>query len=394
MENRPVPWRTIWAAIGSVVLATLGIALVVAMSRILFWLLVAGFLAVALNPAVDVLIRRGHMRRGLATSVVVLLGVVVLAGMVFLFVRPLVDQGSRLADDLPQYVDDAEHGRGPIGDLIQRYDLADKLREQRDAIQGDIGRLGTQSLAILGTIGSALAATLTVFVLTFMILMEGDRLVAGALAVVPDRHRDHVARVGADCARSVTGYVTGNVFISLIAGGSSFVMMLATGTPFAGVLALWVGLTDLIPLIGALLGAVVVVLVAFLHAPAAGIVAIVFFVVYQQIENHVLQPAVQSRTVRLNPLTVLVSALIGVELGGLLGALLAIPVAGIITVIVRDIHLGLREDLHGVTEETDEPDVDPATDGSAFVERDGDEVVAPKELTDQIAVDRPARSAT
>ena len=211
---------------------------------------------------------------------------------------------------------------------------------------------------------------------------------------MPDRHRDHVARVGADCARSVTGYVTGNVFISLIAGGSSFVMMLATGTPFAGVLALWVGLTDLIPLVGALLGAVVVVLIAFLHAPAAGIVAIVFFVVYQQIENHVLQPAVQSRTVRLNPLTVLVSALIGVELGGLLGALLAIPVAGIITVIVRDIHLGLREDLHGVTVETDEPDVDPATDGSAFVERDGDEVVAPKELADQIAVDRPARSAT
>ena len=142
----------------------------------------AGFLAVALNPAVDLLIRRAHMRRGLATSVVVLLGVVVLAGMVFLFVRPLVDQGSRLADDLPQYVDDAEHGRGPIGDLIQRYDLADKLREQRDSLQGDIGRLGTQSLAILGTIGSALVATLTVFVLTFMILMEGDRLVAGVLA--------------------------------------------------------------------------------------------------------------------------------------------------------------------------------------------------------------------
>ncbi len=390
MEQRGVPWRTIWATIGSVALVIAGILFVVAVQRILVWLLVAGFLAVALNPAVDLLVRRARMRRGAATSMVVLVGVVLLAGMIFLFVRPLVDQGSQFAQDLPQYVDDAQHGRGPIGDIVQRYDLADKLREERQQLQDDIGRLGSQSLTVLGSIGTAIAATLTVFVLTFMLLMEGNKLTAGVLALVPERHREHVARVGADCAKSVSGYVTGNLLISVIAGATSFVMLLATGTPFAGVLALWVGLTDLIPLIGALLGAIVVVLVALLHSPSAGIIAVLFFIVYQQVENHVLQPAVQSRTVQLNPLTVLVSALMGVELAGLLGALLAIPVASMITVIVRDVHAGLREDLRGVVEAPDEPSGDDSGSAEeAFVEREGEEVVTPEERADHLARDHP-----
>jgi predicted PurR-regulated permease PerM len=325
------------------------------------------------------------MRRGLAATVVVLLGVAIIAGLVFAFVRPLVEQGSEFADDLPEFVDDAEHGRGPVGDLVERYELADWVREQRDQLQGDIGQLGSQSLAVLGTIGSAIAASVTVFVLTFMILIEGNRIAAGVLSLVPDRHRDHVARVGSDCARAVTGYVTGNLLLSVIAGGTSFVAMLATGTPFAGLLALWVGITDLIPLVGALLGAIVVVLVALLHDPTAAIVMAVFFLVYQQLENHLLQPAVQSRTVKLNPLTVLVSALIGVELGGFLGALLAIPVAGVITVIIRDVHLGMREELRGITVGAEEEPVDEADHEPAFVERSGDEVIAPEERADRMA---------
>jgi predicted PurR-regulated permease PerM len=385
VEQRGVPWRTIWATIASVAAAALLVVLAMAVSRILIWLVVAVVLAVALNPAVDLLVRRARMRRGLAATVVVLLGVAIIAGLVFAFVRPLVEQGSEFADDLPEFVDDAEHGRGPVGDLVQRYDLADWVREQRDQLQGDIGQLGSQSLAVLGTIGSAIAASVTVFVLTFMILIEGNRIAAGVLSLVPDRHRDHVARVGSDCARAVTGYVTGNLLLSVIAGGTSFVAMLATGTPFAGLLALWVGITDLIPLVGALLGAVVVVLVALLHDPTAAIVMAVFFLVYQQLENHLLQPAVQSRTVKLNPLTVLVSALIGVELGGFLGALLAIPVAGVITVIIRDVHLGMREELRGVTVGAVEEPVDADDHEPAFVERSGDDVIAPEERADRLA---------
>lgn len=145
MEQRGVPWRTIWATIASVAAAALLVVLAMAVSRILIWLVVAVVLAVALNPAVDLLVRRARMRRGLAATVVVLLGVAIIAGLVFAFVRPLVEQGSEFADDLPEFVDDAEHGRGPVGDLVERYELADWVREQRDQLQGDIGQLAARA---------------------------------------------------------------------------------------------------------------------------------------------------------------------------------------------------------------------------------------------------------
>ena len=134
----------------------------------------------------------------------------------------------------------------------------------------------------------------------------------------------------------MNGYVAGNLIISIIAGAGTYVFLWICGVPFKGVLALWVGFADLIPLVGATLGAIVVVIVAFVHSPAVGIAAIVFFVVYQQLENHLLQPVVQGRTVKLNPLTVLVGALAGVELAGMLGALLAIPVCGVLQVVITD----------------------------------------------------------
>jgi predicted PurR-regulated permease PerM len=382
-----IPWRPIWAVIGSVLLVAGALWLMDALSRLLTWLFVAAFLAVALNPAVDLLVRRLRMRRGAATTLVVLIGVVIMTGIVFMFVRPLAEQGSQLAEDLPSYVEDVKAGRGPIGELLDRYGLDDELRDQSDSISENIGSLGTRSLEVLGAIGTAVVATLTVFVLTFMMLLEGDKILTGVLSLVPERHREHVARVAQDCALAVTGYVTGNLLISVIAGATSFVMMLLTGIPFPGLLALLVGITDLIPLVGAVIGAVIVVAVAFTVSPTAGIVALVFFVVYQQVENHVLQPAVQSRTVHLNPLTVLVAALAGVELAGLLGALLAIPVAGIITVILRDIHVGMRPDMRGVTIGADEVPVSQVDDAESFLERGPDgEVHTPEDRAD--AIDR------
>src|SRR5947209_9789046 len=139
--------------------------------------------------------------------------------------------------------------------------------------------------------------------------------------------------VGRDCAKAITGYVFGNLAISLIAGAVAYFTLLGLGVPFKGVLGLWVGFADLIPLVGATLGAVPAVGVAFLHSVPAGIGTIIFFVVYQQFENHVLQVTIMSRTVDLNPLAVLVSVLAGVQVFGIIGALLAIPVAGVIQVI-------------------------------------------------------------
>jgi predicted PurR-regulated permease PerM len=334
---RSIPWGTIWATIGSVLATVAGLFVLHEVERVLLWLVTAVFLALVLNPGVDFLVARARLPRSLATGVVFLVGMLVVAGLLFAFIRPLVVQGRQFADDLPSYVQDARAGRGPVGELVRRYDIDRRLERSRDDLKGFVDRLGSQSLRVAGAVGSVVAGTVTVLVVAFLILLEAPRIVGAALAALPPPRRERIRRVAGDCSRAVTGYMAGNLLISAAAGILTYVFLLAAGVPFRGVLSLWVAFADLIPLVGATLGAVVVIAVSFLESTGAGIAAIVFFVVYQQFENHVLQPLVQSRTVSLSPLVVLVSVLLGVELGGILGALFAIPVAGVARVIARDL---------------------------------------------------------
>jgi predicted PurR-regulated permease PerM len=198
--------------------------------------------------------------------------------------------------------------------------------------------LTTPAAGVLRGVATGVAGVVTIFVLSVLMVLEGPKIVDGALNLMGDEgRRDRVRRVSADCAKSITGYLSGNLLISVICGVLTYVALKVMGVPFAGLIALFVAVADLIPLIGATLGAVVAVLAALVHSIPALIVVAVFFVAYQQLENHVLQPLILARTVKLNPLTVLVSILVAVELAGILGAFLAIPVAGIIQVIVRDV---------------------------------------------------------
>lgn len=337
VERGPVPWRTIWATIAAVVLTLVGLLLLREVARILAWMVVALFFAVVLNPAVDYLQRRARMRRGLATTVVLLVGVAALAGLLYAFIAPLVDQGQAFADDLPGFVEDARNGEGTIGELVTRYDLEDWVEENQDRIRDFAANLGTPAFGVLRTVFAGLVASITILVLTILMLLQGENLTDGFLKLVPNQHRPRVSALARDASRAVSGYVGGNLLISVIAGLATWVMLSILGVPYAGVLALWVAFTDLIPLVGATIGAVPTVAFAFLHSFSAGVATLIFFIAYQQFENHVLQVAVMSRTVNVNPLTVLVSVLVAVELFGLLGALLAIPAAGVIQVVVRDI---------------------------------------------------------
>jgi predicted PurR-regulated permease PerM len=336
-ERRPIPWRVIWASIGSVILAAVGLLLVTHLARVIVWVVIAAFLAVVLNPAVDLLVGRFRLRRGLATTIVFVLGIALLAGLIAAFVTPLVTEGQKFAEAAPGYVAEAREGRGPAGDLVRRFDLDARLERSQETLSGSFERLGSQSVKILGTVGTAIAGTLTVLVVAFLLLLEAPSMMTNGLGYLSDERRRRVSKVATDCARAVTGYMAGNLVISVVAGALAYVFLLILGVPFRGVLALFVGFVDLIPLVGATLGAVVVIAVAFLHSTTAGIAAVVFFVIYQQFENHVLQPLVQSRTVHLRPLTVLLSVIVGVELAGILGALLAIPAAGIVQVVARDV---------------------------------------------------------
>jgi predicted PurR-regulated permease PerM len=260
-----------------------------------------------------------------------------LGGLIAVFVIPLAREGAQLADNMPQIIADVRAGRGPIGALAQRFHVLDYIQSHTAQIKGYASNLSAPTLAVLRGAATGVAGVATIFVLSYLMVLEAPKVVDGFLALFNERRAERIGRVGHDCARTVTGYITGNLLISLICGLLTYAVLAIMGVPFAGLVALFVGFADLIPLIGATLGAVVAVITAFTQSTTAGIVVIVFFVVYQQLENHLLQPLIFSRTVRLNPLAVLLAILVGVELAGILGALLAIPVAGIIQIVARDI---------------------------------------------------------
>jgi predicted PurR-regulated permease PerM len=268
---------------------------------------------------------------------VFLLVFVVLAGLVTLFVVPLVKEGGRFVDQLPQLIRDVQGGRGPIGDLVERFHLREYVGQHEDQFRSYAAGLGAPTLAFLRGAVTTVAGIVTIFVLAYLMVLEGPRAVDAFLALFDARRAERIRRVGGDCARTVTGYITGNLLISVICGLLTYLVLLVLRVPFAGLIALFVAIADLIPLVGATVGAVLAAVAGFTHSVTAGIAVIVFFIVYQQVENHLLQPVILSRTVQLNPLTVLISILVAVELAGILGALLAIPVAGMLQIIARDV---------------------------------------------------------
>jgi predicted PurR-regulated permease PerM len=327
-------WTTGVVVVGTALLVW---QLVISLATVLGLVAVAAFFTVVLVPAVDAVQHRFRMRRALATTIVFLLGLTLFGALGYAFARPVYDASSSFAKDVPDTIADAEHGRGDIGKWLKDIGAQDWARENLPKIRESLGSSSGPLLRTGRTIVSGVVAILTIAVLTFLMLLQAPNITASVLALFPERRAERIRRVGADAARAVTGYVAGNLAISLIAGGAAYAWLHAIFVPFAFILALWVGFADLLPLVGATLGAIPPVLVAFLESPTKGIATIVFFVVYQQIENHALQPLVMSRTVKMNPLAVLLAVLIGVDLAGLVGALLAIPVAGALQVIARDV---------------------------------------------------------
>jgi predicted PurR-regulated permease PerM len=330
--------RSTLTVIGLVFACVAGLWILSKMTRILTWLLIAAFFAVVLHPALTWFERRLHMKRTLAAFLVFVIGVAAFGGMIYAFVRPIVDQTTEFVDNFPKYVEDAKAGRGTIGHLVKRYKIDDYVQRNQAKLRKAAQNAGKPALAVAQTVVSGLAALVTIMVLTFLMLLEGPRMLESGVGILSPPTAERVKRVGADAARAITGYVAGNLLISLIAGVVTYVSLRILSVPFPEVLALWVAFADLIPLVGATLGAVPTIGIAFLHSTSAGIIMIIVFVAYQQFENHVLQVTIMSRTVKLNPLTVLVSVLAGVELFGFLGALLAIPAAGVIQVIGRDFY--------------------------------------------------------
>lgn len=333
------PVRTVLAVLAIAIGVWALVQVIFITRQVLTWILVALFLAIALSPAVDWLQKRGIRRRGYAVGLTSLgvAGVIALLG--WLVVPPLVDQVNDFARKVPDYIDDLTKGRGRFGFLETKYHIVQRVR---DAVEGGgaskvFGLSGT-AISITKSVLTMVAAIITIVALTYFMLLEGPMWMERFYSLFSPQTQPRLRAIGGNIAKSVGGYVTGNLFISLIAGVTSGLVLWIMGVPFALALGLLVAILDLVPLVGATIAAIIVTTVAFLGTDGiwAGVVVLVFFVVYQQVENHLLQPLVYGRTVQLSPLVVLIAVLIGASLAGVLGALGAIPIAGAVQVIVVD----------------------------------------------------------
>ncbi|MEP7202264.1 MAG: AI-2E family transporter [Ilumatobacteraceae bacterium] len=329
-----VPWRTIVGAVAVVVATFLLFYLLLAAARIVTWVAIAGFMAVVLAPVVTRLEDRLHGRRSLATGTVIVGTLVALLGVLALFIMPVRTQLVSIITDLPGTVHDAADGRGPIGNIVHKLGIENYIRDNEGKLASAANRLSDSSFEYAQMALSAAFAFVTVTLLTFLFLSQSAAIGRTAQNFIPYRRRASAQRIAADAASAVSGYVIGNLIISLIAGLAAFGFLVALGIPSPVVLALFVAVADLVPLVGATLGAAVCVIAAYLHSPTAGVVSLIFFIIYQQIENGVLYPWIMARKVNINPLGILLSVLLAVEVFGVLGALLAVPVSGALQVVI------------------------------------------------------------
>jgi predicted PurR-regulated permease PerM len=320
------------------------------------WLLIAIFLAVALSPPVNFLAER--MRRGLAIAIVYLGLLAVPVLLIALIVPPLITEANNFADNVPQYARDVtkfvrENRR--LRELNQDYDITSKLEEEAGKLPGRLGgAAGTLRDVGFGIVNSAFAL-ITILVLTAFLLGSGRRWVDAIIAMRPPDQRDRLRRSLEHMAEAVSGYVAGALTIAAIAGIAAYVVLLILGVPFRAPLAVIAGLFSLIPLVGATIAAVLIgVVTLFENFPTATIIWAIWAIGYQQIENHLIQPQIQKRTVNVHPFITIVAVLFGATLLGVLGALVAIPIAASIQILLRE-----WVDLRTMTIKPEEPEPPP-----------------------------------
>lgn len=339
MTSGPDPSvRTIVRIVAVIVAVAFLLYLIYLLRTPIGWVLMATFIAVALSAPVNRLAR--HMRRGLAIAIVYLGLILVPVGLAAIIVPPLVTQGTELANDVPTYARDVEkwvNKNKRLRELDNKYDLTGQLQKQAATLPTKIG----DAAQVLGDIGLGLVnsvfAFVNILILSIFILAGGRGWTDAAVRLRPEHERERLRRVLDRTADAVAGYVQGAVTIALIAGVQAFIVLTILGVPFAGPLAVVAGFASLIPLVGATAAAILIGIVTlFTHFPTATIIWAIWAIVYQQIENNVIQPQVQRRTVQVAPIIVLVAVLFGATLLGIVGALVAIPLAASLQIIIRE----------------------------------------------------------
>ena len=344
-DRRHVPLLTILVTVGVVAATYLAGKLIYRIKDIILLIVVAGFIALLLNPIVVLVQRRLFPRRGLAVAIVTLLATLVFIGLAVAFGYPLVNGITHLANALPTYVANAQHGRGWIGHLVTRYHIQSWVQRNTPKLVAYAQSLSKPALSIGAGALSLIIELLTIFFLVLLLLIEAPKMRAWILSQMKPARAAKATAVATEVNQAVAGYMLGNLMTSLIAGIVVFVTLMILGVPYPLLWGLWVALVDFLPMIGGALAGIPTTLFAFTHSVLAGIVTAVVFLTYQQIENHILNPVIMSKTVKISPLLVLIAVLVGASLGSLVGglfggfvaALLAIPAAGALQVLVREV---------------------------------------------------------
>jgi len=337
--------RTVAAALLTIVVVLVALFLIWKVRTFVGWFVIALFLAAVLNPAVNWLQRRHRLiKRPIAIALTYVALVVVLLFVVVIFLPLLVDQINgfikfvNTAAQAPQGPTEYIKGlfkQNGLGGLFKRLgvELSDLRKQLGEALGNLFSATGQIAIGAAGFV----AALATVLTLTFFLILGSERYVEAGVGLFSERHRPLVRRILGQAAGAVSGYVTGNLAISVICGVTTFVVLLLLGMPYAAPLALLVAVLDLVPLVGATLGGALLVIVGLFVEPWKAVVLLVFVLVYQQVESNLLQPLVYSQAVQLNGLVILVALLVGGQLLGIPGALLAIPVAEIIRILITEI---------------------------------------------------------
>ena len=303
---------------------------------LLMLVFIALFLAVGMDPAIRRLQGWG-LKRGQAVAVI-LLGIVgFLAAFFAAVVPPLVEQVTEFATNLPEYVRDLAENNERVREYVSEQNIAERLKAATQNIPAQIGSSFGTVLGVAGSVLASIFNTLTVLVLTIYFSLSFTKIREGSLRLIPQSKRERVQSMMDPILTKIGGYIAGNVVVSIVAGVVSFAFLTVAGVPFPVALALWVAIADLIPLVGATLGAVPAVIVAFFDSTPTGFATLTFFVVYQQLENYVVAPRVMTKAVDLSPAAVLVAALAGASLLGVPGVLMAIPAAAAVKLIATEI---------------------------------------------------------
>jgi predicted PurR-regulated permease PerM len=308
-------------------------------ASILVLIFIALFLAIGLNPAV-VRLRKWGLPRGPAVAIVALSVVGLLAGGIIALIPPLVTQTTSLIDNVPQYIQSLQRNE-TVNELVQRYDITTKVNGAVNA--------GTVTNALGGVVGGARLVfgtvfnTLTVLVLTIYFMASFDRLREVGFAMVPASRRTRVRLLTDEILAKVGAYMVGALAIAVLAGATTWGLAMILDLPYPFALAVVVAICDLIPQIGATLGAIIVSLVGLASSLTTGLICIIFFIVYQQIENYLIYPNVMRRSVKVSDVAAIVAALLGVALFGVIGALVAIPMVAGVQLIMREVVLPSQE---------------------------------------------------